>query len=320
MEASLQTLNLKIPRTKFKFKRKNEIQAKQKKKTENDEEKQDEFVKTIKGLVDLKDQTIELKQDDLEGNFKLFNLENCIIKMEGHINMLFLRDLKNCEIHTCAVSNSIMGHYLTDCKISLIGHQIRLHNSFDTHFYVYTTSKLIIEDCSRLTFHELQYTYRNLENDLEKAGLHGHNYWKDVQDFKWIKKEKSPNFCLVFDGKEQAPEEETSAPIFNIAPKIQPEDLKPKVGITAMASNVEDFHYHPGYQIEAPVDIPEKPQNTPHALGTNQPTNAPVKIEVPSQQEVKKPELAPKPSPVISQDEKKAEPAKEASDDEIDEL
>lgn len=100
------------------------MQAKQKKRVDNDVEKQDEFVKTIKGLVDLKDQTITLTQQELDNNYKLVNLENCTIKMEGQINMLFLRDLKNCEIHTCAVSNSIMGHFLNDCKISLIGHQV----------------------------------------------------------------------------------------------------------------------------------------------------------------------------------------------------
>lgn len=257
METAIQGLNAKIPRTKFRFKRKCELQAKQKKRVENDVEKQDEFVKTIKGLVDLKDATLVLKHEDLENNFKLVNLENCTIRMEGQINMLFMRNLKNCEIHTCPVSNSIMGHYLTDCRMSIIGHQIRLHNSFDTHLYVYTTSKLIIEDCSRLTFHELQYEYEGIEADIKSSGLHGYNFWKDVQDFKWIKKERSPNFCLVFDGKEQAAEVDESAPVFNIAPKHKPEPEKPTVGVTAMASNIQDAHYHPGYQPTQPVDHPE---------------------------------------------------------------
>lgn len=128
MENSIQKLNMKIPRTKFRFKRKIELQGKLKKRVDNDVEKQDEFVKTIKGLVDLKDQEILLTQKDLENNFKLVNLENCKIKMEGSITMLFMRDLKNCEIYTCPVSNSIMGHFLNDCKISMIGHQVIIFN------------------------------------------------------------------------------------------------------------------------------------------------------------------------------------------------
>ena len=99
--------------------------------------------------------------------------------------------------------------------------KIRIHNSTDTHLYVYTTSKLIIEDCSRLAFHEVQYQYPNIQNDIKKSGLQGHNFWKDVQDFKWIKKERSPNFVLVFDGKEQAPEEIVQ-PVFHNPTHIVP--------------------------------------------------------------------------------------------------
>lgn len=318
LETAIQGLNAKIPRTKFKFKRKGELQAKQKKRVENDEEKQDEFVKTIKGISDLKDTTLVLKQSDLENNFKLVNLENCVIRMEGHINMLFLRDLKNCEIHTCPVSNSVMGHFLNGCKISLIGHQIRLHDSYDTHFYVYTTSKLIIEDCSRLSFHELQYTYDQLAADIKETGLQGYNFWKDVQDFKWIKKERSPNFCLVFDGKEEAPEVTDATPVFNLAPKVKQEQT-PTMGVAAMASNINDAHYHPGYDFNNSVDKPEPSPPPKHSL---EPLSKPQpSLPVPStpqpaaQAEPQKPTPTPTPSPAPT-------PAdtKQDSDEEIDEL
>jgi hypothetical protein len=125
LENSIQKLNQKIPRTKFRFKRKREIQENQKTSNSQDAEKQDEFNKSVKGLIDLKNQSLTLRQADLDGNFKLVNLENCIIRFEGHINMLFLRNLKNCEVYSCPVSNSIMGHNLLNCKISIIGHQVR---------------------------------------------------------------------------------------------------------------------------------------------------------------------------------------------------
>lgn len=90
-----------------------------------------------------------------------------------------------------------------------------MHNSEGTHFFVHTTSRLIIEDCKRLSFHESRYSYPGIEADLQKAGLQGINLWKEVQDFKWIKTERSPNFCLVFDGQEKAPEEEVKPQIFS---------------------------------------------------------------------------------------------------------
>jgi hypothetical protein len=107
--------------------------------------------------------------------------------------------------------------------------QIRLHDSYDTHFFVYTTSKLIIEDCSRVFFHELQHQYEGLERDLEVAQLKGTNLWKEVQDFKWIKVEKSPNFSLVYDGKEKEPEQE-AMPVIHNAPLPQPKPTDKKPG------------------------------------------------------------------------------------------
>lgn len=128
MENNIQKLNMKIPRTKFTFKRKTEIQAKQKKRVEDDDVKQDEFVKTIRGLTGLSGQTITLTQTDLDHSYKLVDLTDCTINFEGNINMLVLRNLKNCTINTCPVSNSIMGHFMDNCKISLIGHQVGLVN------------------------------------------------------------------------------------------------------------------------------------------------------------------------------------------------
>jgi tubulin-specific chaperone C len=224
LEVQIQKLNQKIPRTKFRFKRKAETQLKTKR-----TQAEDGWVKTIKGIVAQKDQTFKLSQSDLQdGSFKLVDLENCTVIFEGYFTMLFLRNLKNCTVHTCPVANSIMGFNLHGCKISLIGHQIRLHDSEDTDFYVYTTSRLIIEDCTKVKFHELQYDYPELQSDLEAANLsRGNNLWKEVQDFKWIKKERSPNFQLIFDGKEQAPKAEENAVMYNPVVPIAPVPGKP---------------------------------------------------------------------------------------------
>lgn len=242
--------------------------------------------------------------------------------MEGIINMLFLRDLKNCEIHTCPVSNSVMGHFLTGCTMSLIGHQIRLHDSYDNHFSVYTTSKLIIEDCSRLKFHELQYTYDRLHEDIKESGLSGHNFWKEVQDFKWIKKERSPNFCLVFDGREQAPEINDATPVFNLAPKVKQETVAaPTVGVTAMASNVNNAHFHPGHQDEKPVDRPEPVNEMPQPAQVD--LQKPVTQAQPQTEPQAKIEPATKvddPAPAAEKETPVQADVKHDSDEEIDEL
>jgi hypothetical protein len=82
-----------------------------------------------------------------------------------------------------------------------------------------------------------------LQEDFQKSGLKGYNYWKDVQDFKWIKKEKSPHFKLIFDGKEQVPEEEEQPVFHNPTHAVPAQVLKqeePKPAPVAKPAAVEE--------------------------------------------------------------------------------
>ena len=83
-----------------------------------------EILKSLKGLDGLENQEITLTPDQLDLNYKLFNLKNCKIKMQGNINMLFIRNIQDCEIVGCPVSNSIMIHDTKNTSMSIIGHQV----------------------------------------------------------------------------------------------------------------------------------------------------------------------------------------------------
>lgn len=306
LEAQIQKLNQKIPRTKFRFKRKAEIQAKVKRTAEEDNETQDEWVKTIKGIVGQKNRIFKLTQADLmDGSFKLVDLENCSVDFEGHFTMLFMRNLKNCTVNTCPVANSIMGFNLHECKISMIGHQIRLHDSENVDFYVYTTSRLIIEDCTKLRFHELQYDYPGLERDLESANLQkDHNLWKEVQDFRWIKKEKSPNFALIFDGKEQEPANIEKAVMYN--------PVVPSAPIPGKPTKQTIVHQEP-----APNTTEQRPTQPPAQALTEEPVKPKVQPQTP------KPLPAPTPAAVVAPPVPTPVPTKQEpvpADEDIDEI
>ena len=43
--------------------------------------------------------------------------------------------------------------------------------------------------------------------DFEKSGLRDNNLWDQVQDFDWIKQEKSPNFELIYEGQDDVEQE-----------------------------------------------------------------------------------------------------------------
>lgn len=163
LESSIQELAKKIPRKKFKFRRvqaKKEIDGESIKLAElkqiQEKQQHDAIIDTLKGITDRSNEFIFIPETELDniGNYKLINLENCRVVMQGTVNLLFIRNVKNCQIWTCPVSNSIMIHEAVNSHLRIIGHQIRMHDCYDTRFDVYTTSKLIIEDCSRLVFAE----------------------------------------------------------------------------------------------------------------------------------------------------------------------
>ena len=73
-----------------------------------DEHKKDDFVNSIKGIQNVKGQTIKVTQAELEDNYKLLNIEDCTIEMEGNLRMLWMKNIKRCKIIAPVAENSIM--------------------------------------------------------------------------------------------------------------------------------------------------------------------------------------------------------------------
>jgi hypothetical protein len=193
LENKISDLSTKVPRQKFRFKRRK--QQAEAKKTE--EVKLSEETMNINGLCNKTNENLVLTQEDLDWNFKVENLENCELRMNGTVKMMWLNNLKNCKVWLAPSENSIMIHGAINCEIYMVGQQIRIHDSYDSTFGVYCNSKLIIESCTRLKFKE----YSAEPRLMQESGMVGkENLWREVQDFNWIKVEQSPNFDLVEGG------------------------------------------------------------------------------------------------------------------------
>ena len=92
----------------------------------------------------------------------------------------------NGAAHLTNVSNSI---------IVVASRQFRMHESRNCDVYLLTTSRPIIEDCSRIRFAPLPETYMN-ESDKPTE-----NHWQNVDDFKWLRSEPSPNWSVLEEGR-----------------------------------------------------------------------------------------------------------------------
>ncbi|OJD22926.1 hypothetical protein ACJ73_05722 [Blastomyces percursus] len=71
-------------------------------------------------------------------------------------------------------------------------HQFRMHDCLDVDVYLSCSSKPIIEDCSDIRFGKIPEIYIPKSSDGAQP-----NFWDQVQDFKWIKLEQSPNWRII---------------------------------------------------------------------------------------------------------------------------
>jgi len=85
-----------------------------------------------------------------------------------------------------------------NCTFEIACHQLRIHNTIDTKFGIFTTSKAIIEDTTQVKFYPYSFSYPLRDDDWRVCSLQGkENLWREIQDFNWLKQEISPNFQLL---------------------------------------------------------------------------------------------------------------------------
>jgi hypothetical protein len=86
----------------------------------------------------MKEQNIVAKKEDYEGkeNIILEDLENCEVHIPFIVKCIYVKHLKNCELKLTAVSGASFIDYALGCDIFLATHQLRIHHSKDTNFYI----------------------------------------------------------------------------------------------------------------------------------------------------------------------------------------
>lgn len=117
----------------------------------------------------------------------------------------------NGPAHITGVEHSVI---VVSCR------QFRMHNCTDVDVYLSCSSNPIIEDCSNIRFGRIPKAYVSLiphgfslnthSNTLFQALDHDRpdhqDRWNEIEDFKWIKPEPSPNWSLL-DPADAVPEE-----------------------------------------------------------------------------------------------------------------
>ncbi|GMH50705.1 hypothetical protein TL16_g00843 [Triparma laevis f. inornata] len=140
-------------------------------------------------------------------DMRLKDIEDSVFVLLDVYGAVRLQNLKNCTIYLGCILGPLYVENVRSCKIFAMGRQLRIHDTYEVDFYVHMCSGPIIEKCDGLRFGEYCIDFEAKEEMVKTAGLlevnNGNNMYNDVQDFKWLKKMKSPHFDLldVSDGE-----------------------------------------------------------------------------------------------------------------------
>lgn len=131
---------------------------------------------------------------------KLTNLRRCVVDMSSPTGTG--KPFAGLTLKNITQSLIICGHvdgaaHLTNVTSSVIvvsSRQFRMHDSTDCDVYLLTSSRPIIEDCKGIRFSRLPREY--VTNTDQETG----EQWREVDDFKWLRNEPSPNWSILEEG------------------------------------------------------------------------------------------------------------------------
>ena len=112
-----------------------------------------------------------------------------------------MKNVHNCTLTFTAITASAHINNVEDSKLKMASHQIRIHHTKRTKFYLLARSNPIIEHSTELSFGDLTKTEMASEDGVketwESCGLDKKNMFDQVHDFQWLKQEQSPNWKVI---------------------------------------------------------------------------------------------------------------------------
>ncbi|KAK3486649.1 tubulin binding cofactor C-domain-containing protein [Neurospora hispaniola] len=129
----------------------------------------------------------------------LTNMKGCIVDMSVPTRVcaggapfasLALKNISGSLIVAGHVDGPVHITGLRDSKVLVVARQVRIHECENVDFYLYCASRPIIEDCKALRFAPAP-KFHSADKDENT------NMWDQVDDFKWLKAEHSPNWSVL---------------------------------------------------------------------------------------------------------------------------
>jgi hypothetical protein len=165
------------------------------------QDKQDDALNpSFQGIQDMQDAVLVRDAKDLEEDreFRLSNLSNCRVYLQGKFTTLYVNKLRNCHVYAGPVTGSVLIEEVQGSLFMLASHQIRIHSTTATDFYLRVRSRPIVEYTKDVRFAPYAFHYSGIEKDLQAANLMEETgLWESVDDFRWLRAVQSPNWSVL---------------------------------------------------------------------------------------------------------------------------
>ena len=142
---------------------------------------------------------------------------------------LMLRNIERSLIIAGHVQGAVHITGLKNCVVVVAARQVRIHECDRVDVYLRCGSRPIIEDCRRMRFAPLPQAYANEGEGAEAEGSSNNNQWDQVDDFKWLRSDASPNWSVLPEA-ERLPETVWTGAVAG-GPSLGTEDVLKAVGI-----------------------------------------------------------------------------------------
>lgn len=132
------------------------------------------------------------------------NLQYCVLDLRSStapsvpLAGLTLTNITSSLLLCGQVNGAIHMTNISDSVLVLSSRQFRMHDSNNCDVYLRTTSRPIIEDCEGIRFAPLPEAMMGGELDEDEM-------WRRVDDFKWLRSEASPNWCVLPESQRVGP-------------------------------------------------------------------------------------------------------------------
>ena len=141
-------------------------------------------------------------EDEINGkDIGILNVKNSCIQLQGWPSVLHAKNIENTVILCGPISGSAFVNNLRNVKLVIACHQLRIHETHNSQFYIHLGSRAIIENCSQVTFAPYAWSYPKLDDHFRQSGLNvEQSNWTCIDDFNWLNQtQKSPNWSFASD-------------------------------------------------------------------------------------------------------------------------